>query len=493
MRIDRRSFMRYAAAAAGATALGPGLIDRLGGRARALDPDMPSYLIEFNMRDQFDWGHVFVAPGLARSSSLIRGENGRRCALFFDQSQLVEAAPDVFLTPQSIDLRPHVDTIAMLELCELTDGPVHGHEAANPVRSPGRTRDSATGRIAMWESEPGQDNGEGAFYSSTPTIASLHNYWQKQLTPGLRNGLVIKGTQRHGGMYHFGGGLPGAELDRVQSVGALFDAFPRSIEDFNIVPTAEEADLIHRYLREMDQRTLAGGRFADSVWLDHETQLDDARLRVHGEPRIFDLTLSEAERAYWSAGMPGRYGRQEIELWEMAAYAFKLVSNDVVRSIALEVDIGDIHGERTEPQMRDQNLTTVVPLVRLIESLKMAGIYDRTLIVMYTNDGGRSPAAGSSGDEGKNGAILAGGMIRGGYYGDIRPGGADADGQAYVYHMPDLATGAPIADGTTANDRRVPASALWRTVAKAASVPDAVAGGFADVEAARAMDWMLRG
>ena len=492
----RRRFLGLAAAAAATPAIGPAL-GLLGGRscdsrARALDPEAPSYLIEICMRDQFDWGHVYVPPGLARATDLRRGETGRRAALFFQQSELIEAAPDLFLTPQSAELQPHVDSIAMVELCELTDGPVHGHEACNPVRSPGRTRSSGGGRIAMWEGEPGGNNSEGAFYSSTPTIASLHNYWQKQLTPGIRNGIVIKGTSRHFGMYHFGAGLAGAELDRIQSVGSLFDAFPRSVEDFNIVPTAAEADLIERYLRDADRAHLLARGMSPAVLDDHASQLADARLRVHGEPRIFDLTLSDEERAYWSAGMPGAYGRQEIDLWEQAAYAFKLVANDVVRTVTLEVDIGDIHGERTEPQMRDQTLTTVVPIARLVEQLKLAGIYDRTLIVAYTLDGGRSPAASSSGDEGKNGVILAGGMIRGGYYGDIRPGAADGDGQAYHYHMPDVTSGAPIADGSTGNDRRLAAKHIWRTIAEAASIPSSVHTTFPDVADARTLPWLLR-
>ena len=29
----------------------------------------------------------------------------------------------------------------------------------------------------MWNGEPGQQNGEGPTYSSTPTIVSLHNAW----------------------------------------------------------------------------------------------------------------------------------------------------------------------------------------------------------------------------------------------------------------------------------------------------------------------------
>lgn len=130
--------------------------------------------------------------------------------------------------------------------------------------------------------------------------------------------------------------------------------------------------------------------------------------------------------------------------------------------------------------------------MKLIESLKTAGLYDRTLIIISTSDGGRAPAAGSSGDEGKNGVILAGGMIRGGYYGDIKPGAADGNGQRYSYHAPDAATGLPIPNGTEGNDRRLAAAPLWRTMAKALRISDAFAGQFADVAGSAALPWLLR-
>src|SRR5262245_33236505 len=182
--------------------------------------------------------------------------------------------------------------------------------------------------------------------------------------------------------------------------------------------------------------------------------------------------------------MPPKYGRTTIDAWEQAAYAFKLIAGGTVRTVALEVDIGDVHGERTAAQMMDQTAITVMPLVRLIAELKLAGLYDRTLIAVYTSDGGRAPAAGSTGDEGKNGLILAGGMVRGGYYGDIQIAGDDGDGHVYRYHAPDAATGLPISNGTTRNDRRLPASRIWRTVAQALKVPNSFLGRFPDVASA---------
>jgi hypothetical protein len=190
--------------------------------------------------------------------------------------------------------------------------------------------------------------------------------------------------------------------------------------------------------------------------------------------------------------VPAKYGRTTIDIWEQAAYAFKLISNDIVQSVALEIDIGDVHGERTADQMKQQTAIVVAPLVKLIESLKKVGLYDRTLIIVALSDGSRSPAAGSSGDEGKNGVLLAGGMIRGGYYGDIKPGATDGNGQKYSYHAPDAATGKPIADGTEGNDKRLPAALIWRTMAKALRIDDAFASQFPDVANAAPLSWLVR-
>lgn len=452
-----------------------------------------TYVIELCMRDQLDFGHVMVAPSLARSTNLRRGENGRAAALFFQQNELIQRPGDIFLTPQSAGLAPHADTVAMLELCELTYGPVHGHEAGNPVRSPGRTLQSGNGRLPMWNGEPGQQNGEGPTYSSTPTIVSLHNAWMRTQFSDRLNGVAIKGTDRQHAIYHFGAGLPGSELTRFQTVSSLLAAFPNRTSDSNTIKSAASADALRDTLAKMDRRSLAARRIGPSVVENHVAQLGDARnLLYRGAPKVFSLPLTPEERAYWSAGIPAKYGRTTIDVWEQAAYAFKLISNDVVQSVAMEVDIGDIHGERTMPQMRDQTAVMVGPLVKLIEQLKAVGLYDRTLIIISTSDGGRSPAAGSSGDEGKNGVILAGGMIRGGYYGDIKPGAIDGNGQKYVYHAPDASTGTPIPNGTEGNDRRLAAAPLWRTMAKALRIGDAFAGQFADVSGAQPLSWLLR-
>jgi hypothetical protein len=58
--------------------------------------------------------------------------------------------------------------------------------------------------------------------------------------------------------------------------------------------------------------------------------------------------------------------------------------------------------------------------------------------------------------------------------------------------MPDPATGIPIADGTTGDDRRLEAKHLWRTIAKAASIPNEIATSFSDVDGAQALGWLFR-
>jgi hypothetical protein len=488
MKLSRRTILKgLAAGAAGAM-----LPTR---EALAQAAAEKTYVIELCLRDQVDFGHVMVSPSLARATNLKRGENGRAAALFYDQSKLIEKPNEVFLTPESKALEPHVDTIAMVELCQLTTGPVHGHEASNPTRSPGRTRNKTNGRIPMWNGEPGQQNSEGASYSSTPTIVSLHNAWARTQSPARTNGVAIKGTQRAFAIYHFGAGLTGSELTRFQTVSALLKAFPDSAAsaDNNTLKTAAQADAVRDALTKLDRRLLETRSFAKSAVDSHVAQLADVRnLLYRGAPKAFKLPLTAEEKSYWSSGVPGKYGRMTIDVWEQAAYAFKLISNDIVQSVALEVDIGDVHDQRTASQMKAQTGIVVGPLVKLIESLKQAELYDRTLIIVSLADGSRAPAAGSAGDEGKNGFILAGGMIRGGYYGDIKPGASDGNGQKYIYHAPDVATGEPIATGTEKNDKRLDPAPLWRTMAKALKISDEFASQFPDVASAKPMQWLLR-
>src|SRR5690606_25698654 len=112
-----------------------------------------TYFLEINLRDQWDFGHVFTPPSLATYTNLRRGTEGRKCALF--TSDFTTAGNGFYLTQDSLPLVPHLDDIAVCELFELTKGRIHGHEAANATRSPGRDYDSGAGRMAMYEGEPG--------------------------------------------------------------------------------------------------------------------------------------------------------------------------------------------------------------------------------------------------------------------------------------------------------------------------------------------------
>lgn len=497
----RRRFLKMLGMATAAPlipdALRLAVCDAAGGEAWAEEMmKPPTYFVEINLRDQWDFGHVFAPPGLATHGNLRRGETGRQAAMFFDQGQLIQEANNFWLSPQSAALRPHLDSIAMVETCELSVGRIHGHEAANATRIPGRGYNGGPGRRALYEGEPGyHEQGNEPHYGSTPSPASLHNYWSKQ-NGATRNGFTFKGISRAHTTYHFGGGLPGAELDRVQSVGSLLQSFPDTVEDYNILPTPDEAALIQRLLTRVDKRYFEKYHYTSSAVENHSVQLTEAQRLIYvGEPKVFRLALDEAERAYWSADVPDQQGVPsgiKANIWEQVAYAYKLIANDVVRSIALEFDYVDVHDQRTRSQMEIMAKQTANPLARLIEQLKARGLYDRTLIAIYSTDGGRSPAAGSVGSEGKNSVMLAGGMIRGGYYGDVRVAGNSGDGHDYSYHMPDLATGRAISDGTTGNDKRVPGAHLWRTVMKALQVPDALAAQFPDVAGAHPLGWMLR-
>src|SRR5690606_22268980 len=126
----------------------------------------------------------------------------------------------------------------------------------NCTRSPGRGYNGGAGRMAMYEAEPAySEQGNEPHYSSTPTPAALHNYWQKQLDDKpLRNGVAFKGVSRFHTVYHFGAGLPGAELARRQDVAELMNAFPDQVRDLDVLASPEEAATISRILRSLDHR-----------------------------------------------------------------------------------------------------------------------------------------------------------------------------------------------------------------------------------------------
>lgn len=502
---SRRRLLQGLGAVLGASWVPPEL--RLAGRelglgrayAQVTGDSRPTYFIEINLRDQWDFGHCFVPPGIARyTQPILRGEGGRMLPLYYRNDELVDHGRGFFLTPSSAALAPHLDHLAVIETCELSMGRIHGHEAANATRSPGRGYSSAgEGRGAMWRNEPGYvEQGNEPHYSSTPTPASLHNYWQKQLGSLTRNGVALKGISRFHNVFHFGAGFPDSELDRLQDKSSLFGAFPEDPAAYNVLASARDAEGLVSLLGKLDARFLGKRRFGEVARTDHESQLAGARGQLYwGLDRGVSLPLTPEEEAYWSDGVPAQVGNPggiKFQIWEQVAYAFKLIQARMVSTIALEFDYVDVHDSRPVEVIDVMARQAAIPLARLIEQLQAAGLFEDTVIAVYSLDGGRSPAANSSGNEGKNTVILAGGRVRGGYYGDVQIAGLDGDGHLYSYHRPDTLTGVADAVGTTENDLRTPGRDVWRTVMEALRIPASVYQALPDVKQAQTLEFMLR-
>ena len=234
-------------------------------------------------------------------------------------------------------------------------------------------------------------------------------------------------------------------------------------------------------------------RFSDGSIDNHLTNVEAAQTLLYSNAtRTVSLPLTAEEEQFWGDGVPEQVsGNTKAELWEQVAYAFKAIEAGMTRSVALEFDYADIHDSRSVEQMETMTLQVALSLSRLITKLKEAGIWGHTLIAIYCTDGGRSPAANSSGNEGKNTVILAGGMIRGGDYGDVGVDGNDQDGHRYFYRAPSIANGS-LEPSVTGNDNRLPGANVWRTVAKASGVPDSLLSQFPDVANAQSLDWLLK-
>lgn len=511
-RTHRRRFLKAMSTLLAAPAISPALRyachELAGGKAFAQAQAQATYFIEFNYRDQVDLCHVFAPPGLVGNVNLRRGTNGSQCTLFAPQQEFKPYANRVYLTNDSAALAPHVDTIAMIDTGEAGIGDIHGHEAANGMRSPGRTKDS-NGRMPMFRFDGESGGGNDPIYSRTPTPATLHNYVQKQLDTSLRNGFAFKGMVRYHTVYHFAASLAGAELDRFGSRNLLFGAFPAITQDLSILKDPASAALLTRILRRVDPHFFERHRYALQAQKAHLIQVDEAQKGLHDpNPRTVSLPLTPEEQQFWSQDVPSQKctdsdtsvrdcgTASKAQVWEQFAWATKVIRSGLVRSVALEFDFMDLHGSgvRTEEVIRTQAKQVAIPLARTIQSLKDAGLYDRTLIAVYALDGSRTPAADSYGDTGKGTVILAGGMIRGGYYGDIEATGLSGDGHTYGFRRPDPTSGVPSALVTSWGDRnqRSSSAAIWQTVASALRVPTTLTSQFDDVSQVRPLSFLLR-
>lgn len=480
----------------------------------------PTYFIEINLRDQFDLNHVFVPPGLA-TRSITRGGAGG-VPLYDSQGSLHNGGNGFYIANEGRELIPHLDSIAVVELCELPIGNTHAHEAGNATRSPGRTYNAGSGRSEMNTFEQYREQGNEYLYSSTPTPAILHNYYQLQLSPNIRRGVIYKGVSRpEHTVYHHAANLSNAQMDRYQNTSSLLSAFSGAFYTkgppivstspnppvVTSTPTALTANrnLISQLMSLVDSKFAKKMYLAENGVSSHQNQFTNLANTLEEPPVVtitdggvtttitdgidtpFKLDLTPAEVAYWSSGSSS-YGTNDsvkANIWEQAAYAFKLVKNDLARSVALEFCNNDNHSERDEAQMRAYGAQIGYPLARLITQLKAAGLYNNTVIAVYTTDGSREPYAQSTGASGKNSVILAGGGIRGGYYGDIQ-----MNGNNFTYFPPD-ANGNP-GNGTGGNGGRVSGASIWKTAMRAAGIPSSLYNSFPDVQGAPELNYMIR-
>jgi hypothetical protein len=495
----RRDFMRWTATILAAPAI-PAAVrfainEELFGEAKAfaVEDSLPTYFIEMNLRDQWDFGHVFVPPGIATNmANLVRGGSGDALSFFFTADQITAAGNNFYLTPDSLMLMPHLDNIAIVETNELCTGAIHGHEAVNAMRSPGRTKSADPGKNPTWMNEPGfGEQGNDYYYSSTPTPAALHNYVQKSIDPDLINGITMKFISRFHTVCHYGAGLPNSELTRIQDVQMLLDTFPATVEQLPLA-SPEEAAMLATALKRADGGFFGRHGFSEVARAAHDAALSEAEGRWYHTPKVIDLPFTPEEQTYWQSGVPDQVGDiLKANIWEQSGWAFKLLSNDIIRTVSLEFDYLDVHDTREEPVMKTMAAQSAIPLTRLIESIKaVPGMWERTVIAVYSADGGRTPSANSYGNEGKNSFILCGGMVKGGYYGDVQVAGNTGTGHTWNYISPDQ-SGAPTVPVGGDNSGRLNGARTWRTVMKALGVDAEVISQFPDVASVQPLDFML--
>ena len=488
--------------------------------AQAQAANEGTIFLEYNFRDQVDLMHVFVPPGIATYQNLMRGVNGAETALFYGPAEIKKVSETQYLTPDSLELEPHIADIAIIDTGEAAIGGVHGHEAGNGIRSPGRLMDGgASGKMPMWLADGEHAAGSEELYTTTPTPSTIHNYYQKTLNPGMHNGYAFKGISRaKHSVYHFKASLPDGELDRIKSKEDLVATFPAVVADASMIPSAGEAELLVTMLKQADTR-LFNRRYAAEAGVSHLQQLSQSRQILHiDNPTVVNVPLTEEETLVWKTGIPNQQctegdtvakecgadasnavggGHVKAQIWEQFGHATKILGTGVTRTAALEFDFMDLHGDgvRIESVLQTQAHQSARPLARAIQHFKDLGLWQRTLIAIYTLDGSREPKANSYGDSGKGTVILAGGMIRGGYYGDIRPIKDLAAGHDFGFVVADPVTGAPTGELVSSwgdKSKRTPSADIWLTVMKALGIPDDVARQFPDVADGKTLDYLLK-
>lgn len=499
---ERRDFLKYAAGFLAIPFLGQSTRDAIAevllGSVAHAQMYSPINFLEINFRDQWDFQSLFIPPSVARNYNNAQGRLPPAGAPIQERNNF-------YITPNAAELRPHLDDIAVMELGEVCVGSVHAHEAANPLRSPGRSYTQTNGKIDMStvDKRPGgRREGNEVYFSSTPTPAVLHNHYNKLMAPNLTNGVILRSSLRGDvhTYYHFEGNLSNAQPDRFFDRQTFLNRFSNtSPPPANLTSVQRHGSLMAQFLKRLDdnymQRVLATAERTK-----HSANLDALRasFAAPAPTTPFSINLSATEDQMWKAGVgpqvicPGDDANQcyaEAGRWhpsELFAYAGKLFQSGRVKSVAIDLDMHDVHTNRTRFIMDTQAQQSGMTLARLIQFLKNANLWSNTVIAMYTLDGSRSMDSYSTGENTKNAVVLAGGRIRGGYYGDIR-----FENGNFVYCRPDD-NGAPVANGTTGGGQRVPAADVYKTVMTAAGIPLNVLDGFTDVRPGRMLQYLLK-
>lgn len=464
----------------------------------------PSYFLEVNFRDQWDFGNLFIAPSIAQNYESIKSQ-----IAVYDTP--IAERRNFYVTTHGTELRPHLDTIAVIELGDCTlDGSqsVHGHEAGNPLRSPGRSQTGGAGRIDMatLDKRPGTSGNE-VLYSSTPTPLVLHNSVQKQLQPSLTNGALLRSSVRTGThtFYHFEANLANAQVDRYFDKTTFLNNINKNTTDA-VSPLAQvitkHGSAIADLMKKVDADYLRRIASDNAQSTKHQSNMDAFKQKIVQSAQTVSqkISLSAQEISNWTQGIgpqlecPGDDSLQcftrgdKTNIGELFGYAFKMFQSQRIRSVGIDFDVSDVHNDRTPFLLRNQAQQTALPLARLIQNLKDAGLYENTIIAMYTLDGGRSPMKTSTGDGTKNSVIIAGGKIKGGYYGDIK---VSTNGNVQYFRPDD--NGNAVLTGTTGRSQRVAAADIYKTVLSGTNVPTSVLDSFPDVKNGKVLKYILPG
>lgn len=504
--VERRDFLKLVSGFLSIPMINGGsknaLIEMLVGQEAYAQALAPMNFLEVNLRDQWDLGSLFVPPSVAQNFANIRS----RLALF---DQPIQERNGFYLTPQAAELRPHLDDIAVMEIgeCPLPGNTsVHGHEAGNPLRSPGRSKTGGAGRFDMASVDKRPNNraeGNEILYSSTPTPMVLHNYYQKSITPSIANAVLMRSTLRADvhTYYHYEAGLTNAQPDRYFDKATFLSRLGTVAPPAPILSNLQKhGALIARFLKRLDDSYLNRVLASATQKTQHGAKTDSlGGLLASPVAAPTNLNLSAAELAYWRQGIgeqvvcPGddasscTVGTTKWHAGELFASATKLIQSGRVRTVGIDFDMTDIHTNRTPFVMYTQAQQSGMTLARMIQTLKASGHWQNTIIAMYTLDGSRSPLLSSTGEDSKNSILLAGGKIKGGYYGDIQVSTAGT----VTYRRPGD-NGLPIAVGTTGREMRVPAADVYKTVLSAAGVPMSVLDSFPDVRPGKILSYMMK-